>query len=487
MKKSKYLLLTISVILILACGAYSLSVLTSEHSIPVIGTEEASAESGSVSPSDNAASEEALLPLLPSEDEEATASSAEPDLSDASEASREPDPPAESAFEEYDLTLMALGDNLLHMGIVNTGKQTDGTYDFSFLFDGVADFLAESDIKVINQETILGGNELGFSGYPLFNSPTEVGDAIAEAGFNVVLHSSNHTGDKGASGLISCAKFWEAYPDVLVGGIRADKEARQIPLLTVGDITFAVLNYSYSANTANLNPNLWGLMDMLCYYDTTTGQLDFTRLHSQVTKDIAAAKELADIVIVFPHWGNEYTTTPSRYQQLFAQQMTEAGADLIIGTHPHVIQPVEWITADNGNRALCFYSLGNYVSTQKNPLCMLEAMAWVTFHVTEEDIYIDESNTGAIPLVCHYTDNPVRFESVYLLEDYTAEQAAAHGILGYGGVALELPYLQTQSSEVLGEWVITGTEALFGRAVTRETGSSSAPVSGTASGSRITP
>ena len=166
------------------------------------------------------------------------------------------------------------------------------------------------------------------------------------------------------------------------------------------------------------------------------------------------------MVIVCPHWGTEYTTKPSSYQQKFALQMTEAGADIIIGTHPHVVQPVEWIEAENGNRALCFYSLGNYVSTQKNPLCMLEAMAWISFRVTEEDIFIEEEKTGVLPMVCHYTANPVRLESVYLLEDYTEEKAAAHGISSYGGVNLYLGDLRAWSQEVFGKNVLTAEQVL---------------------------
>mgnify|MGYP004714311893 CR=1 FL=1 len=104
--------------------------------------------------------------------------------------------------------------------------------------------------------------------------------------------------------------------------------------------------------------------------------------------------------------------------------MTEAGADVIIGTHPHVVEPVEWITAENGNESLCYYSLGNYVSTQKNALSMLEGMAWLTFHVAEDGVSIERKTTGVIPLVCQYTSGPVRFENVYLLEEYTEELAA---------------------------------------------------------------
>ena len=154
----------------------------------------------------------------------------------------------------------------------------------------------------------------------------------------------------------------------------------------------------------------------------------------------------------------EYTTKASGYQKKFAMQMTEAGADIIIGTHPHVVQPIEWIEAENGNRALCYYSLGNYVSTQKQTLCMLEGMAWITFRMTEDGLILVEEETGVFPMVCHYNAMPVRFESVYLLEEYTKEQAAAHGIEEYGGVTLGLSDLQEWSQEVFGDWVLTAEQ-----------------------------
>lgn len=378
-----------------------------------------------------------------------------------------PSPSPEPVFEEYDITLLAVGDNLMHMGIIRTGRMDDDTYDYTFLFENIRSYMAAADIKVINQETILGGNELGFSGYPLFNSPTEVGDAIADAGFNVVLHATNHAADQGPEGILSCTSYWEEFhPEILMTGITgaaatADNagtvnaaEAAGIPLLKVGDITFAILNYTYGPNAEILSSALRGHLNMLCAYNEKNGRIDFTSLNPHVLEDIEQAEQLADIVIVFPHWGTEYQKKPSGYQQKFALEMTRAGADLIIGTHPHVPQPVEKITAENGNTALCYYSLGNYVSTQKQPLCMLEEMAWVTFHVTEEGIAIAEDRTGAIPLVCHYASGPIRLENVYLLEDYTEEQAARHGIRNYGGVVLTLSDLQAWSDEIIGDWTL---------------------------------
>lgn len=362
--------------------------------------------------------------------------------------------------EGYNITLMAIGDNLLHMGIVNTGIQSDGSYDYSFLFENISAFLDKADIKVINQETIFAGNELGFSGFPTFNSPTEVGDAIAAAGFNVVLHATNHAADQGIKGIEHCVSFWEQYPEILMTGIKGDEEVSDIPLLEVGDITFAILNYTYGPNSETIGPSLRKHLNMLCNYDEKTGRIDFTTLNPKVTEDIEAAKEVADIVIVFPHWGTEYKTTPSKYQIKFAQEMAEAGADLIIGTHPHVPQPVEWITAENGNRTLCYFSLGNYVSSQKRAECMLEGMAWVTFHVSEDGIEVSDKNTGILPMVCQYNSG-FRLENVYFLEDYTEEMAQRHGIRKYeNGVVLHLADLQKQSQDTFGSMVLSKSEVL---------------------------
>lgn len=370
--------------------------------------------------------------------------------------------PTPTPFPERDITLMAVGDNLMHLGIVASGQQSDGTYDFSMLFDGIRPFLDTADIKIINQETIMAGNSRGFSGFPSFNSPTEVGDAIANAGFNVVLQASNHTADQKLDGLLYCADFWKSnHPEVLVTGIHEDaSQSDDIPLLTIDDVTFAILNYTYGANTETLPLNLLGHLNLLCAVNEQTGRMDFTTLNPKVTEDIARAKEMADIVIVCPHWGTEYSSKISSYQQKWALEMTEAGADVIIGTHPHVVEPIEWITAESGNKALCYYSLGNYVSTQKNAFSMLEAMAWITFHVSEDGVSVNADTSGVLPLVCQYTSGPVRFQNVYLLEDYTEDLAVSHGIRNYGGVTLHLEDLQKWSTETLGDFVLTKDQVL---------------------------
>ena len=366
----------------------------------------------------------------------------------------------EPVSEETSIRLLAVGDNLLHMGVHLTGKQEDGSYDYSFLFETIKPYLDDSDIKIINQETIFGGNDIGsegYAGYPSFNSRTEVGDAIVEAGFNVVLQSTNHTADQGLNGILHCASYWEEnHPDMLICGMRGEADTNPpIQTMEVEGVTFAFLNYTYGPNMESFPSRYEGYMDMLCAYDESTRMIDFTTLNPNVIEDIKEAEEIADIVIVFPHWGTEYTTTQSSYQEEFAMQMTEAGADLIIGTHPHVVQPISYVESENGNRSLCYYSLGNYVSTQKQVECMLEGMAVVTYTVTPEgEISINEEETGVIPLVCQYTQGSVRIDNIYFLADYTEELALQHGMYTYAGIPFHASDMIELSEEVFGEWAM---------------------------------
>ena len=382
---------------------------------------------------------------------------------------------------KVDITLMAVGDNLLHPGIVRSGLQEDGSYDFKFEFEDISEILKISDIKIINQETPLSGNFRGFSGYPQFNSPTEVADGIADSGFNVMLAATNHAYDNGLDGLIYFADYVkETHPEILLCGIHGSEEASvstgdaegneinesqknsnpQINLLEIKGYTFAILNYTSGPNLETVPKGLDAHLDLLCPFDEKSRLLDFTKINQKVLSDIREAKEISDIVIVCPHWGTEYTPKPSKYQAAWAKEMTEAGADLIIGAHPHVVQPVEIITSDNGNTALCYYSLGNYVSTQNTKRSMYEAMAFVTFTDTGSGLAINYKRTGALGMVNHYTSHPLHFGKIYFVEEYTEELAKSHGISYWGEGALDLSDILSWDTELLGDYKLTRDEVL---------------------------
>jgi len=386
----------------------------------------------------------------------------------------------EVVYEPVRIHLLAIGDNLLHMGMVNSGLQADGSYNFDFEFAPLADYLALSDIAIINQETPLAGNERGFSGYPSFNSPTEVADAEVKAGFNVILGATNHAFDQGTEGLVAYADYvTNNYPDTLMCGIHgtwvnpnsaegasvsSNNTApgnNRIRLMEINGYTFAFLNYTYGTNLESYPSSLEGHLDMLCAYDESSRIIDFNTLNPYVVTDIQQADELADIVIVCPHWGIEYQNTENDTQRKFAEAMIDAGADLIIGAHPHVVQPVKWITTAAGNEGLVYYSLGNYVSTQKQKRSMLELMAWVTF-VNEEDgsIRLVREESGALPIINQYSYGPLRFSNIYTVDEYTDELGASHGIAAWGDGALHADEMNTWSDELLQGWRLTRAQIL---------------------------
>lgn len=355
-------------------------------------------------------------------------------------------------------TLVAVGDDLVHTGVYYSGRQEDGTYDYSGLFAGVKPYIQNADLRIINQETIFGGDDLGWSSFPYFNSPEGIGDAVAQAGFNVVLHATNHAMDMNLDGLFHTANFWkEKYPEITVLGITGEKGGLDtIPVAEVNGIRIAMLNYTYSHNMGSFNEAAEGYLNILCNYDSDSRLIDLNTIHPKVLNDIRQAESLADFTIVFPHWGTEYVLGTTEQQTSFAKQMVGAGADLIIGCHPHVIEPVEYVEADNGNRALCYYSLGNFTGNQDTLPGILGGMASLTIVQDEAGTYVEGSSIKAIPLVIHYDypgwDGDAIVESTYLLRDYTEEQAACHGIRPRHGVEVTREKLLELSKEVFGEY-----------------------------------
>lgn len=314
------------------------------------------------------------------------------------------------------VSMVVLGDNLMHMPVVNDGKMPDGSYDYSKIFSQLTEDIKNADISVIGQETVLGGEELGLSGYPLFNSPYGVGESLVKEGFDVVLHASNHIMDRNIKGIENTLLFWEKYPDITVLGInKSEEEKETVKIIERGGITFALLNYTYSTNGIPLPAGKEYMVNMLD--------------RDKIKKDITSVDGKVDFVVVFPHWGNEYQMTASQEQMNLAKNMCEWGADAIIGSHPHVIEPCEWIESENGNRCIVYYSLGNFVSRQKETKNLLGGMASLEFTKEGGNKTISAKFT---PIVTHYDYNSRNFV-VYRLRDYTQNLASGHGINLYDG------------------------------------------------------
>lgn len=342
---------------------------------------------------------------------------------------------------EPEISLVMVGDILLHTPVAKSGVQEDGSYDFHALFANVKDEIEAADIALVNQEVIIGGEELGITGYPSFNAPYELGDALVDAGIDVVLHATNHTLDKGKKGVMNCLSFWKnQYPAIAVLGINDSSEAQEnnIFIYEQEGIRIAVLNYTYGTNGIPMPSDMPYAVNLLH--------------ESKVAEDVKKAKAQADFVIVCPHWGTEYRLEPSADQQYWTKQFLENGVDLVIGTHPHVIEPVEWVKDENGNEMLVYYSLGNFVnwtSSSGEGIAnrMVGGMAEVTIARDEDgDVFV--KNYRIEPLVCHLEDG-VNGVTTYFLSDYTDALASQNAIIAQDS-AFSREYCETLCETVWG-------------------------------------
>lgn len=307
-----------------------------------------------------------------------------------------------------ELSLMMVGDDLLHLPVSNSGRQPDGSYNYNHLFKHIRKDVKRADLSMINQEVLLAGSQYGISGYPCFNGRYEVGDAIVKAGFRLVLHATNHSMDRGAAGVKSCLERWEKkHPKVIVTGMyNSQKDQNRITCYKKNGICVAILNYTYGTNGIPLPSDMPYAVNLL------------TR--ERVKKDVKKARKKADFIIVCPHWGTEYNTGIDAMQKEWTKYFLKLGVDLVIGTHPHVIEPVQWKKDKKGHRMLVYYSLGNYINSTVNrgtgvgkQFC--SGMAKVTLQ-RQENGSVEISTAKFVPLITHWpADGKL---TTYKLSDY---------------------------------------------------------------------
>jgi len=279
----------------------------------------------------------------------------------------------EPKVETYKASLFAVGDALIHDGVyidANTYKKgADGhyIYDFSDMFTDIADIVKDYDLAFYNQETVIGGKNLGLSNYPCFNSPDEIGLDLVKIGFNMVNLSTNHTKDKGIAGIKYSANFWEKQENVYAVGSYTSKEKKEeAKFKTVNGINYAFLGYSTVTNGFTIKDSesyYWDLYDK-----------------EKVKNDIEKIKDKVDVIIVSMHWGTEYTHVPTQEEREIAKYLASLGVDIIIGHHPHVIQPIEYV-----DDTLVIYSLGNFISAQDGTAKRVGMMASLDINKTVTD------------------------------------------------------------------------------------------------------
>ena len=333
--------------------------------------------------------------------------------------------PAESEPEPQPVVqtvrFSATGDNLIHAPIYKQAKRRaseNEAYSFDYCYAHIAPFYVQQDVNWINQETLCT-DELEPSSYPSFSTPGDCARALYRAGIRVFSLSNNHTYDKGASGIAATLRFWDSMPeDVVTTGLwKGKSDYDRIPLQTVNGVTIAYLSYTEHTNGI---PQSSSMAANVIY----TSQTDV------IEQQVKAARQLADFVVVGVHWGVENSHTIVDSQRVLAQSLADWGADLIVGTHPHVLQDAQWLTAADGRQVFTAYSLGNFISTQEKPDQLIGAILTVQFEKTTEpdgSVQLAVLSPQLLPTVTHYDAGKSNVRT-YLLRDYTAALARAHGV-----------------------------------------------------------
>lgn len=352
------------------------------------------------------------------------------------------------------VSFVAAGDNIIHESVfvdaknraataASTGSYS-GSYYFDRMYDGIREIISGADLAYVNQEGPVAGDMLGVQGYPTFNAPEEVGDALVGVGFDIVNIANNHMLDMDTSqrtGYKATLDYWRTKNVFQIGGYESESDYNTVRYIESKGIKIALLSYTYGTNGNKLSSSSPGLV--VPYIDDAT-----------ITRQVKQAKQQCDCVIVSMHWGTDtageqFNNYPTAEQKRLAQLLADLGVDAVVGMHPHVVQPTVWMNGKDGNRTLVIYSLGNLLSTMLHSYNNLGFIA--SFDIVRgEGGEISIENPVMNPVVCHYEADSSKTDSqgfatrsglaLYMLEDYTEELAARHGSQLYGSFTLSDMY-----------------------------------------------
>ena len=346
------------------------------------------------------------------------------------------------------VSFVAVGDNLPDdfIGFYAdklAGEEEDGTYDYKPLFAHIKPYVEAADLSYINQETHVGGNDTGPQGYPSFNTTDEMADAVVDAGFDFVASATNHSYDWGYFGALSHSlSVWEKQPVAFTGTAVTAEQYERIATQTCNGLKFALLNYTYGVNgftQSELPPY-------------SVNFIDKTRISADVQR--AREQEGADVVLVAMHWGTENLTEADDDQKDLAQFLADLDVDVVLGSHPHVIGPLEWVKNSNGSghQTLVAYSLGNFLADHEVPydINVVEGMLSCDFVREPDSSSVQIRNIKWTPLVCHSTEDRDTFD-IYTIDDYPSELAKKNR--GLSEKKDPIAWVNEQSREIVGlEW-----------------------------------
>lgn len=302
----------------------------------------------------------------------------------------EPPPPQPYTREAK---LVAVGDIMMHGSQIKSGyNPSTKTYNYDHFFTEVKEIISQGDWAIGNLETTLAGSETGYTGYPMFNAPDTLADAIKNAGFNVLTTANNHSLDRREAGVLKTLENVRSRGIEPVGTAASVEEDEEILILEKNEISMAILAYTYGTNGIPIPEGKDYLVNLIN--------------EAEIIKDIQAAENLGvDVVTVALHFGSEYQRQPNQQQKQLVKSLVDAGADIILGSHPHVVQPYEVFerTDESGNtqKAVAIYSMGNFISNQRGDYKDLGVIFKVNIRKSFPEETIEFTEIKAIPTWVH--------------------------------------------------------------------------------------
>ncbi len=341
--------------------------------------------------------------------------------------------------------MMCAGDNLIHSNIYEQAKARGGNgYDFTFAYKGVEDILQLADFAVLNQETPIVADKEPDT-FPSFNSPPELGEHMRKIGFTVINQANNHVLDQGVDGAVKTIAFWKTQEGVLLTGLYSNEaDMNALKLQEVNGIVFAHIGCTEYLNGRSLPDS--AVLKVISPIGANMTKDDFYRTMKSLIEN---AKANADVVCVSAHFQQEDSFQPSATQEEIIGKLIEYGADVVIGTGPHVLQPVKFVARDGDDRALVIYSLGNFISAQSKAANMMAGIADVRFVKSASTGETSIVSAGVIPILTHYTSG-YRDVRILPFSDYTPALAENHGVRKYQP-KFDYSYAQDLFNRVIGE------------------------------------
>ena len=366
-------------------------------------------------------------------------------------------------------TVLAVGDNLVQPSLLASGQSETGAWNYDSVYANLKSDIQAADIAMVNQETPFTTDHSAVSGTAPYATPTEIGDALVNAGFNVVTSATALIDDNGSSMINETLNYWETtHPDVTLVGIhKSQTSTNTAKIVEINGIKIAFLDYTFPAygsqsgiadNSADTTGSS-ASSGSTATSSSSKGSMIDTFNTADVAAAIKQAKSSADCVIFSANWGKTEEPMPTEYEKEWANFLMEQGVDVVIGTNPNVLQPYGYLTDDSGHNMLIYYSLGNFVTGQETLKQLLGGMASFTIQKTVEgdQTSIQIQDATLTPLVMHYSYDTLEY-APYKLDDYTDALAAAHSVRQSIGDEFSLENLQTKYDEIMSMNVTPSTK-----------------------------